>query len=270
MLLYAEIGGLVWGMIALVSGKLTLSKDKVVTGAMARIIGLLLMVPLPLMLCVGVLYGVNRVMNGQQFGNEETLFITLIEFVVVGAFWAMAIGLAFACASKPPRRRWWEDDDDEEFRRRKQQRYDDERSSRYDDDDEPRRRRDDDDERSSRRGRYDDEDEPRRRRSENDDDERSSRGNRDEADDENGSRCPSRGNRDEEAAVRSGTPPPLPPAAAPVPMDPGPSLVRCEHCQAQLKLAAEHLGKKVRCPSCKEVFQAPARQGLEGIVPRKP
>jgi hypothetical protein len=35
-----------------------------------------------------------------------------------------------------------------------------------------------------------------------------------------------------------------------------PTIVRCPHCQCQLKLPDEYFGRQVRCPSCKAEFQA--------------
>jgi predicted Zn finger-like uncharacterized protein len=40
-----------------------------------------------------------------------------------------------------------------------------------------------------------------------------------------------------------------------------PLVIRCEHCQAQLRLPDEFVGKEVRCPSCQKVFMA--REDLE-------
>jgi predicted Zn finger-like uncharacterized protein len=40
-----------------------------------------------------------------------------------------------------------------------------------------------------------------------------------------------------------------------------PLIIRCEHCQAQLRLPDEYVGQEVRCPSCQRVFVA--REGLE-------
>ena len=56
MILGMEIGLAIFGLIALVKGKMTVSKNKVVVGAAARLLGLLALTPLPAALLFVVLY----------------------------------------------------------------------------------------------------------------------------------------------------------------------------------------------------------------------
>jgi uncharacterized Zn finger protein (UPF0148 family) len=45
-----------------------------------------------------------------------------------------------------------------------------------------------------------------------------------------------------------------------------PLVIKCEHCQAPLKLPEEYIGKEVRCPSCQREFVA--RESLQSPPPR--
>jgi uncharacterized Zn finger protein (UPF0148 family) len=45
-----------------------------------------------------------------------------------------------------------------------------------------------------------------------------------------------------------------------------PLVIKCEHCQAPLKLPEEYIGKEVRCPSCQREFVA--REELQSPPPR--
>jgi predicted Zn finger-like uncharacterized protein len=45
-----------------------------------------------------------------------------------------------------------------------------------------------------------------------------------------------------------------------------PLVIRCEHCQAPLRLPDEYVGQEVRCPSCQTTFVA--RESLESPPPR--
>ena len=156
-----EIGLAIFGLIALIRGKMTLSKTKVVVGAPARLIGLLALAPLPIVFGFGIVFGIVKAAEGadpQQIAKDNQALFTGIEIgvVILTAILVFTIGAAVAISPQ------------EAARRERAGRYDDDD---YEDDDyedaRPRRRRDDRDDDN------DDEDErPRRRRDDPEDDER--------------------------------------------------------------------------------------------------
>jgi hypothetical protein len=163
MILGAEIGLAIMGLLALIRGRMTVSKTKVVVGWPARLLGLLALTPLPLVLLIGIIYVAANVdatdqAAAERFAQEHKGTITLIEGVTVAAIAFAVIGLAAAAGAHPdevdrrtrPRAEEYDDyeDDDRPRRRRRDQLEDDERPRRVrrddDGDDRPRRRRDDD------------------------------------------------------------------------------------------------------------------------------
>jgi hypothetical protein len=56
--LILEIGMLIMGILALVRGKISLTRNRVVTGTPARVIGVVLVLPLPLALVSGFVLGI--------------------------------------------------------------------------------------------------------------------------------------------------------------------------------------------------------------------
>jgi len=175
MILGLYIGLAIMGVLALVRGRMQISKTKVVVGIPARLLGLLGLTPLPLAVVVGLIYvaanaDVTDPQAVQRFTQEHRGTFTLIEGVCAGLVAVTLFVLAAVLAVSP-----------DEVRRRDRRRsavdYDDEyddaprrRRGRDDADDRPQRRRDADgdlDEDGPRRPRagagYDD-DRPRRRR----------------------------------------------------------------------------------------------------------
>jgi hypothetical protein len=154
MILGLEIALAVIGVMALIRGKMTLSKAKVVHGIPARLLGLLALTPLPVVLVVGVGYvALSDPKDPEQFAEDNKWTLIAIEAGVVIAIAALVAVIGFSFATdpeEPPRRRVRDDYDDE-----------------YEDDDRPRRK--------TRAGRDDPDDEyddrPRRRRDDNWEDE---------------------------------------------------------------------------------------------------
>lgn len=144
MILGMEIGLAIFGILALVRGKMTLSKNKVVVGAPARLLGLLALTPLPAALLFVVLYAASR---GGQVNDDDKWTITGIEAgtVILVAILVFGIGAAIGITPREAERR----------ERRASGRYDEDEDDELDD--RPRKRRDRDDEDE------DDEDRPRRR-----------------------------------------------------------------------------------------------------------
>ena len=165
----AEIGAFVFGMIALVSGKFKLSRTKVVQGAPARIIGVVLLMPIVLGQGGSIIYGffVGARKGAAVAAQGKTLTpadveemkkeletpLIVFNLVVGGISLVAALGIALATAQAParPRRRDEDYDEDDDEDRRPRRSRDDE------DDDIPRRRRgiDDDDDRDEERVRPD-------------------------------------------------------------------------------------------------------------------
>jgi predicted Zn finger-like uncharacterized protein len=229
MILGLEIGMLIAGIVALVTGKLHLSKTNIIRGPAARLAGAMWVVPLPLaLLVVFIILASMASSRGhppteQELKNMQGTF-TIIELAILVGFLILGIVLALVGPRAPePRRRrrrdedWEEDDWEEEDRpvARRRPRYEDE------DDDRPAPRR---------RPRYEDEEEdedrpaPRRSRS------------RDEFVE-----------AEDRSAPRRRPPEERPPADAPV-------VARCPACQASYRLDPSFAGRKVRCRQCQEVF----------------
>lgn len=181
MILGLYIGLAIAGILALVRGRMQISKTKVVVGVPARLLGLLGLTPLPLAILVGLIYVAANVditdpQAAQQFTQEHRGTFTLIEGVCAGLVAITLFVLAAVLAVSPAeanrrarRKSAVEYDDEYDARPRRRRRRDD-----YDEngtDDRPRNRRvdddlDEDDDRPRRRRRddYDDEDDRARRR----------------------------------------------------------------------------------------------------------
>jgi hypothetical protein len=102
MILGIEIALLILGIYALATGKLTLSKNKVVQGTPARLLGIIGLVPLPLAFLAGVAYGATQAAQGKDVTSDSVRWtLTGIEagIVVVCLIALFAIGFAIA---KPP------------------------------------------------------------------------------------------------------------------------------------------------------------------------
>jgi hypothetical protein len=178
-ILIAEIALLIWGLVVLVRGRFTSGRNEV-EGAVARIIGVILMLPLPCALMLGLTIGASMAASGKRVDLGKMLLFSLIDIGLIIMSLIAAYGIAMV-ASQPStrkrrrRRRHVEDEDDEvSDRRPRRRRYEEDEDDDEDDRDRPRRRRqreddDEDDEvpvRRSRRPRPpedDDDERPRRR-----------------------------------------------------------------------------------------------------------
>lgn len=106
MILILEIAMLIFGIIALVKGKFTLTKKKIVTGAAARIVGVILLMPLPLSFGVGVIMGIMLAAQGRQIQAKEIQNTgTIIEVVSVLGCCILAIGVSLATSHPPAKKR---------------------------------------------------------------------------------------------------------------------------------------------------------------------
>src|SRR5437879_1799730 len=87
MCLVLEIGMLIFGIIALITGKFTLTRNKVVYGVPARIIGVIMILPLPLGLLVAFVIIGALVAQGRFTPGNIPIAINFIEpAIIFGCF----------------------------------------------------------------------------------------------------------------------------------------------------------------------------------------
>jgi hypothetical protein len=90
---------LIFGLIALVKGKFSLTRTKTVEGVPARIVGLMLMMPLPAALMAGLAMGTWYAAQGRMPDeNEVRETMRGVAVGIVLFFLALALIIAFACA----------------------------------------------------------------------------------------------------------------------------------------------------------------------------
>jgi hypothetical protein len=95
------IGMLVMGIYTLVTGKIKLSARKIVEGGMARLIGLILMVPLPLTLGIGLILGIAAAAQNPQ--NPQAHIPAWAAFIGIGSAAICAItAILIAVATAKP------------------------------------------------------------------------------------------------------------------------------------------------------------------------
>lgn len=169
-ILFLALGMLIFGIITLITGKFQITRNKSAYGAPARIVGVIMLLPLPLFFLTSFLLGVGIAATGGQVNQEdmprlERMLSIVAISLIMGCF---GVGLAIALNYGVPTRiqRRARDDDDDDFDDRPRRRRRDEEDE---DDDRPRRRPraddgyDDDEPRPRRRPPDDDDDRPRRR-----------------------------------------------------------------------------------------------------------
>ncbi|AMV26924.1 hypothetical protein VT84_21160 [Gemmata sp. SH-PL17] len=84
MIFGIEVGLAIFGILALVRGRMTMSKGKVVVGVPARLLGLVALTPLPVALVVILLYTIAQGgADPEKFAQDQRLTIALIEAGVV-------------------------------------------------------------------------------------------------------------------------------------------------------------------------------------------
>jgi hypothetical protein len=99
MIMGAEIGMLVLGLIALATGKLRLGKKRVVTGPLAKQLGMVLLLPIPATWLLKAMVDMSYVSKGRvvpDASNTEYLWaLILIEGLVVIACLAVVYALGW-------------------------------------------------------------------------------------------------------------------------------------------------------------------------------
>jgi hypothetical protein len=122
-----EIVMLIFGIIALVRGKFSLTRKRIVEGVPARIIGVFLILPLPLSLIAGLAFGAGFLAVGKPVEGKELETIgRIVEFAIVAVCFLTALGIAMATAHPPrPKRRADDDFYDDNFPPERRERRDD-------------------------------------------------------------------------------------------------------------------------------------------------
>jgi WD40 repeat protein len=99
MILVLEVVLLVYGVIAIVQGKFTVGTNRVLTGALARVAGLLLVLPLPVMLLVGVFAAAARAQGAIRMSADDlAMKLLYAEVGAVGVCVVLAALLALVAA----------------------------------------------------------------------------------------------------------------------------------------------------------------------------
>jgi hypothetical protein len=120
--LIGEIAALIFGIISLVTGKFTLSRNKVVRGAPARVVGLLLVLILPVALGLAVVVAAMLMAQGRlPDPAHPPVIIYAVEPVVFVIFFSAAIIVA-AIYGGPPQPVYirFEEEEDEDFEDRRE------------------------------------------------------------------------------------------------------------------------------------------------------
>jgi len=116
--LVLEIATFVMGIVALVKGKIAFTKNLVVRGAMARMIGVVLMLPLPLTFSITFAIGFVMAANGRsqhEIAVRAARIATIVEFGVFIACALLAVILGAIAPKRPAKRKLPEDFEDESY-----------------------------------------------------------------------------------------------------------------------------------------------------------
>src|SRR5262245_22776967 len=98
MILGLEIGMIVWGLVALFRGEFQLNPTRVVKGVAARLIGLLLLLPLPVSFAIGFLIGLSVASEGRRFDPAAwRLTLVAVEAAVTLGCLAVALLAGLLC-----------------------------------------------------------------------------------------------------------------------------------------------------------------------------
>ncbi len=158
MLCVLGISLMIWGIVSISTGKMTLTAHKVVGPPAVYFLSIMMILALPINFLLGLIIGVQIGMaGGQQLDQATQVKLTIMEACITGGTFLIVLVLGFILGVDPNElkrsRRGRDDDfddeDDDDRPRRRRPRDDDE------DDDEPRRKR--------RRDEEEEEDRPRRR-----------------------------------------------------------------------------------------------------------
>jgi hypothetical protein len=90
----AEIAMIVLGILTLATGKLTLAKKRVVTGPLARRLGIVLLLPIPLAYTAHGFVHYHFLTRGKLVGNSGGFFWTMVA--VEAAIVLLCLGFVYA------------------------------------------------------------------------------------------------------------------------------------------------------------------------------
>ena len=108
MILGMEIGLAIVGILALIRGKFTVTKKKIVEGIPARLLGVMCLTPIPLVLLVSIAYvAISHPKDPEQFVKDKQLTITLLEAAIVIAIglFVFVVGAVIGTAPRKVRRK---------------------------------------------------------------------------------------------------------------------------------------------------------------------
>jgi hypothetical protein len=106
MCLILEISMLIFGIVTLITGKFSLSRTKVIQGGVARIVGGIMVLPLPLAFGAGVIIGVAMGASGKAPDIDKIrLVATIMEASIVVICFVVAMIIAAVNAGPPPKPR---------------------------------------------------------------------------------------------------------------------------------------------------------------------
>ena len=98
MCFIAEIAMMIFGIITLVRGKFNLMRNRIVTGAPAYAIGIILTATLPLIMGIGFVIGVVLTINahGQKPDVQQLYMLSILDVVLVPFVLLVVIIIALA------------------------------------------------------------------------------------------------------------------------------------------------------------------------------
>jgi sugar lactone lactonase YvrE len=104
MIFVLEFALLILGILALVKGKFKLSERREVTGAAARVVGVVLILPLPLAFSAGLVIGFMEGMQGRSvMSNAMQTTLVIMEVLILAACICLALGISLSMAQPPVR-----------------------------------------------------------------------------------------------------------------------------------------------------------------------
>jgi hypothetical protein len=120
MVCVIEVALFAWGLYGLITGKLQISRNKLVVGTPARLLAVLALLPLPIALGVGLLIGMDAGMRGGEIPREKQLTLTLIEAGVAVTVLLIVIVAILVMGTPPERKKPVVDDFDDDLAMRRE------------------------------------------------------------------------------------------------------------------------------------------------------
>jgi hypothetical protein len=83
MILGAELGLTIYGLVALIRGQFSIGKGRVIKGWQARVLGAICLCMLPIAFAIGLVYGFVMVMNGVDITQQSGLSLVWIDLIAI-------------------------------------------------------------------------------------------------------------------------------------------------------------------------------------------